>query len=116
MKRDAITVVQKSLAKEGWRLAPAAAVATYDGYDEVGASAGVAIASPGHIVIAFAAGATTWDISPADSKGRAAMARVAMGRGLIAASIYLWTGEGLSDRNEGLLRHVLARLHKTGLP
>ena len=32
------------------------------------------------------------------------------------ASVYLCTGEGLSERNETLLGHALGRLRKTGLP
>ncbi|CAK0906810.1 unnamed protein product [Prorocentrum cordatum] len=40
----------------------------------------------------------------------------AMGRGLIVASFYFWTGEGLSDRNEHLLGHALGRLRITGFP
>ena len=46
----------------------------------------------GRVGMTYPAGATSWDISPGDKTGRAAMAWAATGRGPIVASIYLWTG------------------------
>ncbi|CAK0911032.1 unnamed protein product, partial [Prorocentrum cordatum] len=114
LRGDALATVQRSLAGERWRLAPASAVATQAGCQEVGhcgwrghcgAEAHRPGARGGRLLVGYS--------PPAAGRGRAAVAWVAMGG---VASVSSWTGEGLGGRHERLLRHVPGRLHRTGLP
>ena len=39
-----------------------------------------------------------------------------MGKGIVIASVYLWTAEGMSFRNRELLTHVVGQLQALGAP
>ncbi|CAK0864356.1 unnamed protein product, partial [Prorocentrum cordatum] len=117
LKEDQWAGVTHSMRQRGYQVGGAVAVPTLGPMGEPGTSAGVGIAVPNRIGMAYVCGQTSWDWSPRGSPGRAAAAWVAVGRGgIVVATVYLWTAEQMSRRNRGLMDHVLGKLHELNMP
>eukprot|EP00959_Pyramimonas_sp_CCMP1952_P159286 3331456-Pyramimonas_sp.AAC.1 len=61
-------------------------------------------------------GKEKWDLSPRNSPGRAVAAWLAVGKGIIYASVYLWTAEGMTFRNTEIINKVIGQLEAIGAP
>ncbi|CAK0805345.1 unnamed protein product, partial [Prorocentrum cordatum] len=91
-----------NMTKRGWRIGYAPSAKTEGGW-----SAGVLIATTSSRGLDYARrGINTWDISPAGSKGRLAIAWLSAVRkqGVLCGSVYLWHSEGMTRRNELILQ------------
>ncbi len=102
---DAVADLQHAARRYGYKLAPSEAAQGKGG----GPSAGVAIAVPLHRGWGGIQG-PVWDLSPAASPGRLVGAWVQAGPrgGIFCFTVYLWTSEGMSPRNVGLVEAALA--------
>ena len=98
----------------GWKSAPVAATSSEKGHCP---SAGVAIAVPQHLRLAKLPG-QEWDASPSGSPGRIAKAWVQAVTpcGLLVISVYLWTSEGLTQRNREIISTALGEARAHGGP
>ncbi|CAK0795265.1 unnamed protein product [Prorocentrum cordatum] len=83
---------------------------------EPDASAGVAVVVPKRVGMSYVFGKDDWHISPQASPGRAAAAWLSVGRGIVLATVYLWTAEGMTSRNTQLITHVIGKLQSSGVP
>jgi hypothetical protein len=90
-----------AMARKGWKIGFVPATTGSGG----GSSAGVYIAVPSYVGFTFLGGATCWDFSPAESRGRlaAGWANILVKGGVMLMSAYMWCGEGMSQRNRDLL-------------
>ncbi len=108
---DAVADLQHAARRCGFKLAPNEAAQGKGG----GPSAGVAIAVPLHRGWGGIQG-PVWDLSPAASPGRLVGAWVQAGPrgGMFCFTVYLWTSEGMSPRNVGLVEAALAAATTSG--
>ncbi len=102
---DAVADLQHAAKGRGFKLAPNEAAEGKGG----GPSAGVAIAVPLHRGWGGIQG-PCWDLSPPGSPGRLVGAWVQAGPrgGMACLTLYLWTSEGMSQRNVALVEAALA--------
>jgi hypothetical protein len=98
----------------GWKVADTEAVIGAGG----GSSAGTCIVAPRSVGWAPPANDGRWDWSPIRSPGRVTAAWLEAGTkcGLLLVSLYLWTSEGMSARNLGLLEQALVTASRHGSP
>eukprot|EP00959_Pyramimonas_sp_CCMP1952_P035760 748827-Pyramimonas_sp.AAC.1 len=61
-------------------------------------------------------GKEKWDLSPRNSPGRAAAAWLSVGKGIIYATVYLWTAEGMPFRNTEITNKVICQVEAFGMP
>ncbi len=102
---DAVADLQHAAKQRGFKFAPCEAALGKGG----GPSAGVGIAAPLHRGWGGIQG-PCWDLSPASSPGRLVGAWIQAGPkgGMFLFSAYLWTSEGMTSRNVGLVEAALA--------
>ena len=83
-----------------------------------GLSAGVSIVVPKPTIFSFCAALGRWDLSPQSHPGRAVLGWVNAGikGGVLVAVIYLYDGEGWSDRNIAIMHEVSSALVALGQP
>ena len=83
-----------------------------------GLSAGVSIVVPKPTLFSFCAALGRWDLSPQSHPGRAVLGWVDTGvkGGVLVAVIYLYDGEGWSDRNISIMHEVSSALVALGQP
>ncbi len=108
---DAVADLQHAARSRGFKLAPNEATVGKGG----GPSAGVAIAVPLHRGWGGIQG-PCWDLSPPGSPGRLVGAWVQAGPrgGMVCLTLYLWTSEGMSQRNVALVEAALAAASTCG--
>ncbi|CAK0883268.1 unnamed protein product, partial [Prorocentrum cordatum] len=107
---EKLAVVTQSMKAQGRQLGGAAAVATTGPSGEAGTSARVAIAVPKRVGMPYLDGKDGWEISPRSSPGGAAAARLAVGKGVVLATVYLWTAEGMTYQYTQLITHMIGKL------
>ncbi|CAK0848368.1 unnamed protein product [Prorocentrum cordatum] len=107
---DKWPAVRRAMKAQGCQVGGAAAVSTTPAAGEAGSSAGAAVAVPRCAGMTCMYGQDKWGISPKGSPGRAAAAWASAGKGVVIASMYLWTAEGMSYRNRELASHVVGQL------
>ena len=83
-----------------------------------GLSAGVSIVVPKPTLFSFCAALGRWDLSPQSHPGRAVLGWVNAGikGGVLVVVIYLYDGEGWSDRNISIMHEVSSALVALGQP
>ncbi|CAK0882196.1 unnamed protein product, partial [Prorocentrum cordatum] len=113
---DKLAVVTQSMKMQGYHMGGAAAVATTGPNGEAGTSAGVALAVPKRVGMAYLYGKDDRDISPKASPGTAAAAWPSIGKGAVLATVVLWTAEGMTHRNTQLIAYVIGKLQSLGGP
>ncbi|CAK0818028.1 unnamed protein product [Prorocentrum cordatum] len=113
---DRIAVVSQSMKVQGYQFGGVAANPTIGPGGEAGASAGVALVTPRCIGMTYLYGKEKWDLSPRNSPGRAVAAWLSVGKGIIYASVYLWTAEGMTFRNTEIINKVVGQLEALGVP
>ncbi len=108
---DAVADLQHAARRVGFKIAPNEAAKGKGG----GPSAGVALAVPLHRGWGGIQG-PSWDLSPAASPGRLVGAWIQAGPrgGMFCFSVYLWTTEGMTPRNVGLVEAALAAASACG--
>jgi len=116
LNTDKIAVVTQSMKAQGYYMGGAAALNTEGPNGEPGTTAGVAVVVPKRVGMSYLFGKDDWDISPQASPGRAAAAWLSVGKGIVFASVYLWTAEGMTYRNTKLITHVIGKLQSLGVP
>ncbi|CAK0838315.1 unnamed protein product, partial [Prorocentrum cordatum] len=113
---DKIAVVSQSMKAKGYQFGGAEANPTIGPGGEAGTSAGVAVAVPRCIGMTYMFGKEKWDLSPRNSPGRAAAAWLSVGKGIIYATVYLWTAEGMSFRNAEIINKMICQVEALGAP
>ncbi|CAK0838233.1 unnamed protein product [Prorocentrum cordatum] len=113
---DKVAVVSQSMKAQGRQFGGVDANPTIGPGGEAGTSAGVAVATPRCIGMTCMFGKEKWDMSPRNSPGRAAAAWLSVGKGIIYASVYLWTAEGMTFRNTEIINKVIGQLEALGAP
>ncbi|CAK0878174.1 unnamed protein product, partial [Prorocentrum cordatum] len=103
---DKIAVVSQSMKAKGYQFGGVAANPTIGPGGEAGTSAGVAVVAPRCIGMTHMFGKEKWDLSPRNSPGMAAAAWLSVGKGIIYATVYLWTADGMSFRNTEIINKV----------
>ena len=98
--------MRASLQKGGWDASAAAAVDTGDAQDNRFRSAGVCVAVRREVGSQMLWPYNRADFSPAESPGRLAGRWCNMCGGLALFSLYMFDGEGWSDRNRALIKHL----------
>ncbi len=108
---DAVADLQHAARQRGFKFAPCEAAQGKGG----GPSAGVGIAVPLHRGWGGIQG-PCWDLSPASSPGRLVGAWIQAGPkgGMFCFSAYLYTSEGMTSRNVGLLEAALSAASTCG--
>ncbi|CAK0856129.1 unnamed protein product [Prorocentrum cordatum] len=96
LAEDKWPVVTQCMNAQGSQLGGAAAAPTTGPAGEAGSSAGDAVPVPKCVGMTYLYGQDKW--------------------GVVTASIYLWTAEGMSYRNRELLMHVAGQLQMLGAP
>ncbi|CAK0804411.1 unnamed protein product, partial [Prorocentrum cordatum] len=113
---DRIAVVSQSMKVQGYQFGGVAANQTIGPGGEAGTSAGVAVVAPRCIGMTYLYGKEKWDLSPRNSPGGAVAAWLAVDKGIIYASVYLWTAEGLTFRNTEIINQVIGQMEAIGVP
>ncbi|CAK0822508.1 unnamed protein product, partial [Prorocentrum cordatum] len=113
---DRIAVVSQSMKAKGCQFGGAEANPTIGPGGEAGTSAGVAVVVPRCIGMTYMFGKEKWDLSPRNSPGRAAAAWLSVGKGIIYATVYLWTAEGMPFRNTEITNKVICQVEAFGMP
>ncbi|CAK0863259.1 unnamed protein product [Prorocentrum cordatum] len=113
---DKIAVVSQSMKAKGYQFGGVEANPTIGPGGEAGTSAGAAVAVPRCIGMTYMFGKEKWDLSPRNSPGRAAAAWLSVGKGIIYATVYLWTAEGMSYRNTEIINKVICQVEALGVP
>ncbi len=108
---DGLADLQHAAKRVGFKVGPTEAAQGKGG----GPSAGVAVAVPSHRGWGAIQG-PCWDLSPPASPGRLVGAWVQAGPrgGMCCFSLYLWSAEGMSRRNVGLVEAALAAASTCG--
>ncbi|CAK0843011.1 unnamed protein product, partial [Prorocentrum cordatum] len=113
---DKIAVVSQSMKAKGHQFGGVETNPTIGSGGEAGTSAGVAGVAPRCIGMTYMFGKEKWDLSPRNSPGRAAAAWLSVGKGIIYATVYLWTAEGMSFRNAEIINKMICQLEALGVP
>ncbi|CAK0847595.1 unnamed protein product [Prorocentrum cordatum] len=101
---------------QGYQFGGVAANPTIGPGGEAVTSAGVAVVTPRCIGMTYLYGKEKWDLSPRNSPGRAVAAWLSVGKGIIYASVYLWTAEGMAFRNTEIINKVIGQSEALGVP